>query len=103
MKMIESVMQNSGGWLGLLGSIGLLLVGHVATKYVVPFLKVGKRQSYARFITAIADELTDDLRQKYPERVWLQHLDEAVDLLVSICETTPDIARRAISASASRK
>ncbi|MFQ5453787.1 MAG: hypothetical protein ACE5D6_06335 [Candidatus Zixiibacteriota bacterium] len=94
---------NPGSWLGILGSVGLLLASHLAKKYVIPFLQIGKRQQYAQFIATIADEITNDLKRKYPEKVWLKHLDEAVDSLIAICNISPEIARRAINASIYRK
>ncbi len=100
---MESFLLDSGSWLGLLGSVGLLLAGHLAKKYVIPFLSVGNRKQYASYIATIADELTDDLRAKYPDKEWLQHLDEAIDTLIEICGISEDIARRAINASAARK
>lgn len=79
------------------------MVAFLAQKYVIPFLQVGRRQKYAEYIGVIADEITDELRLKYPDRQWLQHLDEAVDQLIQICGISADIARRAINAAASRK
>ena len=101
--MLESILGSSTSWFGLLGSIGLLVAGQIANKYVIPFLKVGKRKSYAGYIAAMADELTDDLRQKYPDKEWLKHLDEAIDLLTELCEISPEVASRAINASVARK
>lgn len=98
-----NLLQDPTSWLGMLGSVGLMLLGHLANKYVIPFLKVGKRKQYARYIAAIADELTDDLKNRYPEKEWLKHIDEAVDSLISICGVSPDIARRAVSAAVGRK
>ena len=100
---MEAFIGNPTSLIGLLGTVGLTLIGYLANRYVIPFLKVGKRQKYALYIAAIADELTDELRATYPEREWLGHLDEAVDSLISICGVTPDIARRAVKASAARK
>ncbi|HKK21959.1 MAG TPA: hypothetical protein VJ983_10840 [candidate division Zixibacteria bacterium] len=100
---MEAFSLDPGSWLGLLGSVGLLLVGHVAKKYIIPFLSVGNRKQYATYIATIADEVTDDLRSKYPDKEWLQHLDEAIDALISICGISEDIARRAINASVARK
>ena len=94
--------SQAGTWLGLLGSIGLTLATYLANRYIIPFLSIGKRQRYAQYIAAIADELTDGLRGKYPESEWLAHLDEAVDGLIAICNITPEIARRAIQAAAAR-
>jgi hypothetical protein len=83
--------------------VGLLLAGHLARKYVIPFLQIGKRQRYAQFIAEIADEVTDDLRNRYPQKSWLKHLDEAIEALASICGVSSEIARRAINAAVSRK
>ena len=100
---MESLFSQSGSLFGLLGSIGLLVAGHVARKYVVPFLSLGKRHRDAQYIATIADEVTDELRAKYPEKDWMRHLDEAVDQLIGICGIEPDIARRAVNAAAARR
>lgn len=89
--------------LEILGTIGLTLAGFIAQKFVVPFLSVGKREKYARFIATIANEVIDDLKARYPEKKWLEHLDEAVQTLAEICGVSPDIARRAINAAAGRR
>lgn len=96
-------LLNGSSWLGLLGSVGLMLAGHLANKYVIPFLQVGKRKHYAEYIAVLADDITDDLKGKYPEREWLKHLDEAIDTLIAVCGISTEIASRAISAAASRK
>ncbi len=95
--------MTSDSWLGVLGSTALMLAAYLAKRYVIPFLKVGKRQKIAEFVAVIADDVTDELRQKYPEKEWLKHLDEAVDTLMAICGVAPDIAERAVRASAARK
>ncbi len=100
---MDSFFSQGTSWLGLLSSVGMILVGHVANKYVIPFLKIGKRKQYAQYIATIADEITDDLKNKFPKKEWLKHLDSAVDTLISISGVSPQVARRAISASASRK
>ena len=98
-----SFFSQSTSWLGLLGSIGFLFAGHVANKYIIPFLKIGKRKQYAQFVATIADDVTDDLRNRYPQKEWLKHIDDAVDTVISICGISPQAARRAISASMNRK
>jgi hypothetical protein len=100
---MEPILTQPDSWLGLLGSIALVAATYVAKKYVIPFLQVGKRQRYARFIATIADEVTDDLRHSYPNQEWPKHLDQAVDRLMEICGVTEEIARRAVGASAARK
>ena len=100
---MESLFSQPASWLGILGSVGMLLFGHVSNKYILPFLKIGKRKQYAQYIATIADELTDDLKNKYPQKDWLKNLDLVVDTLITICNISPQVARRAISASLSRK
>ena len=100
---MDNFLLGGNSWLGLLGSVGLLLASHVAKKYVIPYLSVGKREQYARYIAIIADEVTDDLKSKYPDDQWLKHLDEAIDALIAICEISPEVAKRAINASVTRK
>ncbi|MFQ6008155.1 MAG: hypothetical protein ACE5K8_04310 [Candidatus Zixiibacteriota bacterium] len=100
---MESILSQAGSWGGLLGSLALVLASYLANRYVIPFLQVGKRQHYAQFVATIADEVTDDLRTKYPNKQWLKHLDEAVDRLIEICGVSREIARRAINAAAARK
>lgn len=100
---MDSIAISGSSWLGLLGSLGLMLASYLAKRYVIPFLQVGKRQQFAQYITVIADEVLDELRLKYPDRQWLTHLDEAIRKLAEICGIASDIAERAIRASAARK
>ena len=100
---MESILVEPDSWLGLLSSVALIIAIYAVKKYVIPFLQVGKRQKYAQYIATIADEITDDLRSKYPNKQWLKHLDEAVDRLIAICGISEDIAKRAISAATARK
>lgn len=95
--------MNADSWLGVLGSVGLMLISWVAKKYVIPFLQVGKRKKFAEYITVIADEVISELRLKYPDQSWLQHLDEAIAKLAEICGVSSDIAARAVKASAARQ
>ena len=92
-----------GSFLDILGSAGIMLIGYVANRFVIPFLKIGKRQKYAEYIARIADDVTDELRTKYPNKNIIVFIDEAVDLIVEIAGISPEIARRAISASIARK
>lgn len=88
---------------GVIGSILLLLVSYVGKKYLIPFLLVAKRKQYASYIAVIADEVTDDLRARYPNNEWLQRLDAAVDRLMEICDIKREIAKRATHAAVGRK
>ncbi len=100
---MDFIFAQSGSILGLLGSLGLVAASYVAKKYVIPFLSVGQRHKYAEYLAAIADDVTDELRAKYPEKQWLAHLDEAVDRLIEICGVSREIARRVVMASVARK
>jgi hypothetical protein len=99
---MEAQLLQPTSWLGVLGSLAILLAGHIATKYVIPFLSIGKRQRYAELIAMLADEITDELKAKYQED-WTDYLDQAVDKLIMILGIEPEIARRAINAAAARK
>ncbi len=101
--MLEGLLTNVVAWTGAVGSIILLLVGYFTRKYLVPFLQVARHREYARWIAVIADEVTDDLRARYPENEWLQRLDEAVDKIIEICDVSRQIGRRATQAALSRK
>ena len=45
---MESLFSQSGSLFGLLGSMGLLVAGHVARKYVIPFLSLGNNSYTVR-------------------------------------------------------
>ncbi len=100
---MDTLFLQAGSWLGLIGSIGLTLVTYVAKKYIIPFLQVGKHQKYAELIARLAEDITDDLVEKYPENTWLQHLDDAVETLIDILGIPLAVAKRAIQAAATRK
>lgn len=99
---MESFLLQPTSWLGVLGSLAVIVFGHVATRYVIPFLRVGKRQRYAELIALLADEITDELQAKY-DKDWTKYLDQAVDKLILILGIDPEVARRAINAAAARK
>jgi len=88
---------------GGLGTLFMAAVAWLAKKYLVPWLKIDSRRRYAAYIAAIADDVTDELRQRYPGKTWAVYLDEAVDKIIDICNINPDIARRAALAALARK
>jgi len=53
-------------------------------------------------IAQLADEFTDELRNKH-DKSWAIHLDDAIDKLIMLLGTSPEIARRAVKAAAARK
>jgi hypothetical protein len=90
----------------LVGGVGTVLmagVAYLARKYLVPYLELESRRKYAAYIAAIADDITDELTLRYPNRKWLEYLDDAVDKIIEICNIDQDVARRAIQAAAARK
>jgi len=100
---MDGLLSEPTSWLGLLSSIALIAAGHVVNRYVIPFLKVGKRQKYATYIANIADEITDDLKAAHPDNDWLKYVDDAVDKLKLICGIDDIVARRAINAAVARQ
>lgn len=96
-------MTDPGGWLSLLGTLAVTALGYVTQRYVVPFLKVGRRQRYAEYVAAIADDAIDELRSKYPDKQWLVHLDEAVETVVRVTGLSQDVSRRSVRAAAARR
>lgn len=81
--------------------IGILVL--VVVRYLVPWLQVAKRKNYADHIFRIADQVTDDLKEKYPNNGWLGFLDTAVDKVMAICHVDKEIAKRAVNAQVTRK
>ena len=100
---VNVLLDNAASWLGIMAALGMTLAGYLAKQYLVPFLKIGQRHKFAQYIAIIADEVTDELRARYPDKKWLAHLDEAVDRLAAICGISLEIAGRAVKASAARK
>ncbi len=99
---MEFLFGDSGSLAGLVGSVAVMFAGYVANKYIIPFLKVGKRERYASLITTLADEITDELCEKYPEKQWVNYLDQAVNKLRDLCGISDEIARRAMKAAFTR-
>lgn len=100
---MESILTSTGPWVGFIGTIGLSLVTWLARSFVLPYLKRGDRARTAEYISRIADDVTDDLKARYPNNEWISYLDEAVDRISEVCEISPEVARRAARAAISRK
>ena len=54
-------------------------------------------------VAAVADEITDVLRDKYPDAKWDDYLDDAVDTIIKALDLKPDTAVRAARAAIARK
>lgn len=102
-SVLEFLSSNVGAILAGVGSAFTAVAGWVGLRYLAPFLKVGERKRYASWIAVIADEVTDALVARYPDKRWLERLDEAVDVLAEICGVDQKISKRAVEASLSRK
>ncbi|PKK83428.1 MAG: hypothetical protein CVT49_08390 [candidate division Zixibacteria bacterium HGW-Zixibacteria-1] len=102
-SFIDFMLNNILGIAGGIGAVFMALVVWLTRKYLVPFLVVEKRRRYARYISCIADEITDDLVRKYPDKEWVVYFDEAVDKVIEVCGIDTEVAGRAVSAALSRK
>ena len=100
---LEFILNNILSLAGGVGTVLMAIVIWMTKKYLVPYLNLESRRRYARFITAIADDVTDDLVRKYPDNRWMKYLDEAVDKVIDICGIDQEIAERAVSAAIARK
>jgi len=95
----ENLLSLSGG----IWTVISLAVAYFAKKYLLPLVEVEKNRRYANWIAAIADELTDDLKARYPDKKWVDELDKAVDKIMDVCGIDEEIAQRAIQAAVARK
>ena len=102
-SVLEFIADNIINLAGGVGALFMVILAYLARTYLVPFLKLEHRRRYAVYIATIADEVTDDLVRRYPDRHWLKYLDQAVDKIIEICNIDRDIAERAASAALSRK
>ncbi len=100
---MEEIFNQPTSIIAIIISLVSLALAQLVRKYIVPYLKIGNRKIYAQYILLMADEVTDDLRKKYPEKSWLKHLDEAVDSLMEICKVSKNVASRAVRAATVRK
>jgi len=97
--LAEHIFELAGG----VGTFLMAVVALLARKYLVPYIELESRRKYAAYIAAIADDITDELVLTYPNRKWLEYLDDAVDKIIDVCNIDQDVARRAIQAAAARK
>jgi hypothetical protein len=102
-SILDFLASNILGLAGGIGTVFLTLAAWMAKKHLVPFLVVEKRMRFAKYIACIADEITDDLVRKYPDKEWIVYFDEAVDKIIAVCGIDTDVAGRAISAALARK
>ena len=102
-SLLEFVAHNIIGLAGGVGALFMAILAYLAKTYLVPFLELEHRRRYAVYIATMADEITDDLVRRYPDKEWLKYLDEAVDKIIDVCNIDREIAERAASAALARK
>ena len=86
-----------------LGSLGLLLIGWVTQKYLVPYLSTERKKKFAEHILLIADEVTNYFLLKYPKANWAEWIDQAVEQISQITGADREVALRAAKAAIVRK
>jgi len=97
--LTEPLLAILGGVWGILS----VVVAYLAKNYLVPLLEIERNRRYAEWIARIADEVTDDLVERYPDKKWIEFLDESVDKIMDICGISDETAQRAIQAAVARK
>jgi hypothetical protein len=93
----------SNNLLPSLGSLGILVLGWLTQKYIVPFLSTENRKRLAEHILVIADEVTGSLLLKYPNSGWAGWIDQAVEEIMRITGVSREVALRAAKAALVRK
>ena len=93
----------SNNLLPSLGSLGLLLIGWVTQKYLVPYLSTEKKKKMAELILLIADDVTNYFLLKYPKANWAEWIDQSVEQIIQITGVDREVALRAAKAAIVRK
>jgi len=97
--MLNNLFAVFGGVWSVLLAVGTFWL----RRELRPYLKVEQRRRMAEWIARLADDITDELRARYPESAWLERLDDAVDRLIDAAGIEQSVAQRAIRAAAARK
>lgn len=84
-------------------TLAVIVVGWMTKKWLLPFLSTALRKQIAEYVLIIADEVTDWLVAKYPDKEVWRFLDKAVDKVIDVCGVSQEVAQRAVEASLSRK
>ncbi len=102
-SLSDLLINNLPVIIDILSGVLMALAVWFARRYLAPYFKVEKSRRQAEFIAVIADDITDDLVRRYPDKEWVKKLDEAVDKIMDVCGIDGEIAQRAVSAAVSRK
>lgn len=99
------------GGIGVLFTVGIWFAYWAFKKWVLPLIKTQEQKDIAMNIVTVADDITDNLVEMFPDAKWDDHLDKLVDKLrkaiankdVPKSKISCDVAERAIRASLQRK
>lgn len=86
-----------------IGGLIMILVTWMVKKHLLPFLDTEVKKKMAEYVLLIADEVTDQLVAKYPDKKVWGYLDRAVDKIMEVCGVKKEAATRAAEASFGRK
>lgn len=101
-SVFSSIFSGPAEW--AVGGLIIILITWVTKKYLIPFLDTEVKKKMAEYILLIADEVTDQLVEKYPDKDVLKYLDRTVDKIMEICDVKKrEVAIRAAEASFARK
>lgn len=87
----------------IIGLVSLTVLAWLSKKFLVPTLKSNTNKNVAEHLLIIADDVTDCLATRYPDKPWLEWLDVAVDEIRRITGVSEETARRAAQAAIRRK
>jgi hypothetical protein len=99
------------GGIGVLFTVGVWFAYWAFKKWVLPLIKTQEQKDIAMNIVTVADDITDNLVEMFPDDKWDNHLDGLVDKLrkaiankdVPKSKISISVAERAIRASLQRK
>lgn len=88
---------------GTIVALLLFFIGWATKKWLLPVLSTAARKKVAEYVLVIADEVTDWLVAKYPDKDFYEYLDKAVDKIMEVCGVSKPVAERAAAAALGRK
>jgi hypothetical protein len=88
--------------LAAVGSLLMIYLAYIVRKELVPLLKARRNREIAGHLLAIADDVTDYFRSKFPTAHWSVWLDRAVDRVIEITKVDREVAERVARASLAR-
>lgn len=100
-SIFSSIFTAPADW--AVGGLIMIVLSWAVKKYLIPFLTTEAKKKMAEYILLIADEVTDQLVAKYPNKDMWKFLDRAVDKIMEICNVKKEVATRAAEAGFARK